>query len=188
MYAMTHLWWNPDRTPEIDPYADDQAVLEANRERILGIADIVIPGHGGRSASATEGDAADARNPYRRGRPAGDQPTRSRTDRRPTMSTFSHRAPSIGRRAGRRPDPDPRRLFRRRFRRIRRAALRPTGLTDGGHPRRPARARRRTHDGQVVTVTGTLIAYDAEAELCDIVMESYPPQCGPRRSASSGPS
>ena len=35
------------------------------------------------------------------------------------------------------------------------------------------------HDGQVVTVTGTLIAYGADAELCDIVMESYPPQCGP---------
>ena len=35
------------------------------------------------------------------------------------------------------------------------------------------------HDGQVVTVTGTLIASDTEAELCDIVMESYPPQCGP---------
>lgn len=35
------------------------------------------------------------------------------------------------------------------------------------------------HDGQVVTVKGTLIAYGAEAEMCDIVMESYPPQCGP---------
>lgn len=35
------------------------------------------------------------------------------------------------------------------------------------------------HDGQVVTVTGTLIASDTEAQLCDIVMESYPPQCGP---------
>ena len=35
------------------------------------------------------------------------------------------------------------------------------------------------HDGQVVTVKGTLIASETEAELCDIVMESYPPQCGP---------
>lgn len=35
------------------------------------------------------------------------------------------------------------------------------------------------HDGQVVTVTGTLIAAGAAAEMCDIVMESYPPQCGP---------
>ena len=46
VYAMTHLWWYPDRTPEIDPYADDQSTLEANRARILEIADIVIPGHG----------------------------------------------------------------------------------------------------------------------------------------------
>ena len=35
------------------------------------------------------------------------------------------------------------------------------------------------HEGQIVTVKGTLIASETEAELCDIVMESYPPQCGP---------
>lgn len=46
VYAMTHLWWHPDRTPVIDPYADDQTALETNRARILDIADIVIPGHG----------------------------------------------------------------------------------------------------------------------------------------------
>ena len=46
VYAMTHLWWYGDRTPVLDPYADDQPTLEANRTRILGIADIVIPGHG----------------------------------------------------------------------------------------------------------------------------------------------
>ena len=46
-YAMTHLWWHQDRTPLIDPYSSDQAVLEANRERVLAAVDIVIPGHGG---------------------------------------------------------------------------------------------------------------------------------------------
>jgi glyoxylase-like metal-dependent hydrolase (beta-lactamase superfamily II) len=46
VYALTHLWWRTDRTPEIDPYAPDQAVLETQRERVLAVADIVIPGHG----------------------------------------------------------------------------------------------------------------------------------------------
>ena len=46
VYAMTHAWWRGDRTPEIDPYAPDQAVLEASRARILAAADVVIPGHG----------------------------------------------------------------------------------------------------------------------------------------------
>ncbi|MEO7665285.1 MAG: MBL fold metallo-hydrolase [Candidatus Limnocylindrales bacterium] len=45
-YALTHLWWRADRTPEIDPLADDQAAIEAGRARILAAADIVIPGHG----------------------------------------------------------------------------------------------------------------------------------------------
>jgi glyoxylase-like metal-dependent hydrolase (beta-lactamase superfamily II) len=46
VYALTHLWWLTDRTPVIDPYAPDQAVLEAQRERVLAVADVVIPGHG----------------------------------------------------------------------------------------------------------------------------------------------
>jgi glyoxylase-like metal-dependent hydrolase (beta-lactamase superfamily II) len=46
IYALTHLWWRQDRTPEIDPVAPDQAVLETQRERVLAVADIVIPGHG----------------------------------------------------------------------------------------------------------------------------------------------
>ena len=46
VYALTHLWWRQDRTPEIDPYAPDQAVLEAQRARVLAVAEIVIPGHG----------------------------------------------------------------------------------------------------------------------------------------------
>jgi glyoxylase-like metal-dependent hydrolase (beta-lactamase superfamily II) len=45
-YVMTHLWWRTDRTPVIDPYASDQALLDFHRERVLAIADVVIPGHG----------------------------------------------------------------------------------------------------------------------------------------------
>ncbi len=45
--ACTHLWWRADRTPEVDPLADDQAALEASRARVLAEADVVVPGHGG---------------------------------------------------------------------------------------------------------------------------------------------
>ncbi len=47
VYALTHLWWRADRTPEVDPLAWDQSLLERSRERVLGAADIVVPGHGG---------------------------------------------------------------------------------------------------------------------------------------------
>jgi glyoxylase-like metal-dependent hydrolase (beta-lactamase superfamily II) len=43
--AFTHLWWYADRTPEVDPLADDQAALEANRAKVLEVADVVVPGH-----------------------------------------------------------------------------------------------------------------------------------------------
>jgi glyoxylase-like metal-dependent hydrolase (beta-lactamase superfamily II) len=46
VYAMTHLWWHQDMTPAVDPFASDHAALEAGRERVLAVADIVIPGHG----------------------------------------------------------------------------------------------------------------------------------------------
>ena len=46
VYAMTHLWWKADRTPEIDPLGSDQAAIEVGRARVLAAADIVIPGHG----------------------------------------------------------------------------------------------------------------------------------------------
>jgi glyoxylase-like metal-dependent hydrolase (beta-lactamase superfamily II) len=45
-YALTHLWWRGDRTPELDPYSPDQAVLDRNRRRVLDAVDVVIPGHG----------------------------------------------------------------------------------------------------------------------------------------------
>ena len=44
--AFTHAWWRGDRTPDIDPLAEDQAALEASRVRILAAADTVVPGHG----------------------------------------------------------------------------------------------------------------------------------------------
>jgi glyoxylase-like metal-dependent hydrolase (beta-lactamase superfamily II) len=44
--ACTHAWWHTDRTPLIDPLAEDQAALEASRRRILAEADVVVPGHG----------------------------------------------------------------------------------------------------------------------------------------------
>jgi glyoxylase-like metal-dependent hydrolase (beta-lactamase superfamily II) len=44
--ACTHLWWRADRTPEVDPLADDQAALEVSRARVLETADTVVPGHG----------------------------------------------------------------------------------------------------------------------------------------------
>jgi glyoxylase-like metal-dependent hydrolase (beta-lactamase superfamily II) len=46
VWAMTHLWWLSDRTPEIDPYAPDQERLALHRARVLEVADFVIPGHG----------------------------------------------------------------------------------------------------------------------------------------------
>jgi glyoxylase-like metal-dependent hydrolase (beta-lactamase superfamily II) len=47
VYAMTHLWWHQDRTPEVDPFAEDQDAIAAGRARVLEVADVVIPGHGG---------------------------------------------------------------------------------------------------------------------------------------------
>lgn len=44
--AFTHAWWRGDRTPEIDPLAEDQDALEVSRRRILAEADTVVPGHG----------------------------------------------------------------------------------------------------------------------------------------------
>jgi glyoxylase-like metal-dependent hydrolase (beta-lactamase superfamily II) len=41
----THLWWTADG-PADDPYAPDRDVLRQSRERVLGVADLIIPGHG----------------------------------------------------------------------------------------------------------------------------------------------
>jgi glyoxylase-like metal-dependent hydrolase (beta-lactamase superfamily II) len=44
--ACTHAWWRADRTPEVDPLAEDPQALSASRQRILAEADSVVPGHG----------------------------------------------------------------------------------------------------------------------------------------------
>ena len=43
--VFTHLWWT-DAGPAEDPYAPDPALLHASRERVLGLADLIVPGHG----------------------------------------------------------------------------------------------------------------------------------------------
>jgi glyoxylase-like metal-dependent hydrolase (beta-lactamase superfamily II) len=43
--VFTHAWWTKDG-PEQDPYAPDQSVLRASRDRILSVATTVVPGHG----------------------------------------------------------------------------------------------------------------------------------------------
>jgi glyoxylase-like metal-dependent hydrolase (beta-lactamase superfamily II) len=43
--VFTHLWWHADGPAE-DPYAPEPAVLHASRERVLGVADLIVPGHG----------------------------------------------------------------------------------------------------------------------------------------------
>lgn len=43
--ALTHLWWTADGPAE-DPYAPDREQLRAQRERVLALADLVVPGHG----------------------------------------------------------------------------------------------------------------------------------------------
>ena len=43
--AFTHLWWHAGG-PEKDPYSHDLEVLRANRERVLGLASQIVPGHG----------------------------------------------------------------------------------------------------------------------------------------------
>jgi glyoxylase-like metal-dependent hydrolase (beta-lactamase superfamily II) len=44
--VLTHAWWFSDMTPVLDPLAWDQSALERSRERILAVADVVVPGHG----------------------------------------------------------------------------------------------------------------------------------------------
>jgi glyoxylase-like metal-dependent hydrolase (beta-lactamase superfamily II) len=41
----THAWWN-ESGPADDPYAPDRDALRSARERVLAVADVVVPGHG----------------------------------------------------------------------------------------------------------------------------------------------
>ena len=43
--AFTHLWWMASG-PADDPYSHDPALLHANRERVLQLATLIVPGHG----------------------------------------------------------------------------------------------------------------------------------------------
>jgi glyoxylase-like metal-dependent hydrolase (beta-lactamase superfamily II) len=43
--ALTHLWWNAEGPAE-DPRATDPEALHASRQRVLEVADLVVPGHG----------------------------------------------------------------------------------------------------------------------------------------------
>jgi glyoxylase-like metal-dependent hydrolase (beta-lactamase superfamily II) len=43
--VLTHLWWT-DQGPLTDPYAPDPDVLRAQRDRVLALADLIVPGHG----------------------------------------------------------------------------------------------------------------------------------------------
>jgi glyoxylase-like metal-dependent hydrolase (beta-lactamase superfamily II) len=43
--AFTHLWWMASG-PADDPYSHDPAALHANRERVLALATLIVPGHG----------------------------------------------------------------------------------------------------------------------------------------------
>ncbi len=45
IFALTHAWWTSDG-PADDPLAEDPDALHASRARILGIADVIVPGHG----------------------------------------------------------------------------------------------------------------------------------------------
>ena len=44
-YVCTHAWWAADG-PDLDPFSPDQELLSRSRRRILGIASVIIPGHG----------------------------------------------------------------------------------------------------------------------------------------------
>ena len=45
LVAFTHLWWDA-RGPIEDPYATDPSSLHAGRKRVLGLATLIVPGHG----------------------------------------------------------------------------------------------------------------------------------------------
>jgi glyoxylase-like metal-dependent hydrolase (beta-lactamase superfamily II) len=45
VYACTHAWWTADG-PEEDPLGENADELAASRNRLLGLATVIIPGHG----------------------------------------------------------------------------------------------------------------------------------------------
>jgi len=43
--ALTHLWWTAEG-PADDPYSSDREELRQQRERVLDLATLIVPGHG----------------------------------------------------------------------------------------------------------------------------------------------
>jgi len=43
--GLTHLWWTADG-PVQDPYAPDPGLLRSQRQRVLALVDLIVPGHG----------------------------------------------------------------------------------------------------------------------------------------------
>jgi hypothetical protein len=43
--VLTHCWFNAETTVD-DESPDDHAELHASRAAILGVADLIVPGHG----------------------------------------------------------------------------------------------------------------------------------------------
>ena len=43
--AFTHLWWSAEG-PADDPLAADMSAIHTNRERVLQVATLIVPGHG----------------------------------------------------------------------------------------------------------------------------------------------
>lgn len=43
--GLTHLWRTPDG-PVQDPYAPDPGLLRSQRQRVLTLVDLIVPGHG----------------------------------------------------------------------------------------------------------------------------------------------
>jgi glyoxylase-like metal-dependent hydrolase (beta-lactamase superfamily II) len=53
VYACTHAWWGADGPAE-DPLGSDAQALARSRERLLGIATVIIPGHAAPFSPGTE--------------------------------------------------------------------------------------------------------------------------------------
>ncbi len=43
--AFTHLWWTA-QGPDVDPFATDMGAIREGRQRVLAVANLIVPGHG----------------------------------------------------------------------------------------------------------------------------------------------
>ncbi len=46
LYLLTHMWWNDQFGPKVDPLAQDQADLDKKRSEWIHEVDWIVPGHG----------------------------------------------------------------------------------------------------------------------------------------------